>query len=261
MVHTSVCEHYICFCTNGSKWNSSESGCSSLLDAAVLSAEKLTFLVTLTLLCCSSDVPADLPAGWVDSQGWTGSQCGLTATLPSVTGSRLCRYLSRCSCSAAGQCLTALLGWRRIKDRVLNRRFGLFVWRRLWRGRCSWFSSRLMLTCLPLGVNTPQSSLFPSRGAAQTRMGESLLWFHILVINWTCMLKKAEVSSYFLFFLPLLYTANALSALVSLWLHISSLCPPASNLSLAPNLQSLLVQWRILVFFWKIQLSSLFTYL
>lgn len=188
----------------------------------------------------ASDVPADLPAGWADSQGWIGSQCGLTATLPSVTGSRLCRYLSRCSCSAAGQCLTALLGWRRIKDRVLNRRFGLFVWRRLWRGRCSWLSSRLKLTCLALGVNTPQSSLFPSRGAAQTRTGENLLWFHILVINWTCILTKAEVSSHFLFSLPLLYTANALSALLSLWLHISSLCPPASNLSLAPNLQSLL---------------------
>lgn len=168
-----------------------------------------------------------------------------------MTGSCLCGYLSRCSCSAAGQCLRALLGWRRIKDRVLNRRFGLFVWRRLWRGHCSWLTSRLMLTCLALGVNTPQSSLFPSRGAAQTRTGENLLWFHILVINWTCILTKAEVSSHFLFFLPPLYTANALSALLSLWLHISSLCPPASNLSLAPHLQSLLVQGRMLVFFWK----------
>lgn len=41
----------------------------------------------------------------------------------------------------------------------------------------------LMLICLVLGENTCKSNLFKSRGAAQMKLGETFLSFHILVIK------------------------------------------------------------------------------
>lgn len=74
---------------------------------------------------------------------WSGRQCSLTATSPSETGSPLCRSLSRCSSSAAGQLSysTASLeeGWswtQKIWAGCLSMslRMGMFRWS-LWPGQ------------------------------------------------------------------------------------------------------------------------------
>lgn len=125
-------------------------------------------------------------------------------------------------------CLTALLAWRRIKDTVSNRRFALFE--HVFEGGEGLhmvFEIELilclMITCLFLGENTPNRSLFKKRGAAQAKLGETVLWFHILLTIWTCLLTKAEIS--FLIF-STTATHSEHSALLSLWLQTSSLCPP-----------------------------------
>lgn len=77
-------------------------------------------------------------------------------------------------------CLTALLAWRRIKDTVSNRRFALFE--HVFEGGEGLhmvFEIELilclMITCLFLGENTPNRSLFKKRGAAQAKLGETVL--------------------------------------------------------------------------------------
>lgn len=113
-----------------------------------------------------------------------------------------------------------------------------------------------MLICLVLGENTCKSNLFKSRGAAQMKLGETFLSFHILVIKWTCILTKAEVS-FFLFFLPLLHTANALSALLSLWLHTSSPPPPSATSALHPVCRVCMYKGEF--WFWSFKNPTLFS--
>lgn len=184
------------------------------------------------------------------------SQCGLTATSPSETGSPLCTSLSRCSPSAPGQLSYSTASLEDIwsfKQKIwavclnVSLKTGVLRWS-LWLGQ---FCANSHLT--GFGRKHNQKQAVKKQRCCQMKLGET--FFVILCSCSKLHLCTCKSGSLFVFLtLSLLHTENAPSAFLVVAHFLPLPLLPATS-ALHPSCME-----ENFVCHLKVQLSSLFTY-